>query len=193
VSAGSGAFTDGVEPTNSRFPQPPRSSGINTSHSTHAGANLEKRGAEGVVTDVIVDHLRESALVATPSWRNHPSMSWLQHHSRRSWPLLTLLAVALLLGGCPGTNDDDDSTPVDDDDTTAGDDDDTTAGDDDDTTGDDDDDTTGDDDDSAAPTDLQGTVGGGGTSQSANFSLTGAVGPAGETSSSSSFQLTGGP
>ncbi len=111
-------------------------------------------------------------------------MSWLQHHARLGWHLVAPLALALLLGGCPGTKDDDDSTPVDDDDTT-GDDDDTTAG--------DDDDTTGDDDDSAAPTDLQGIVGGGGTSQSANWSLTGAVGPAGETTSSSSFQLTGGP
>ncbi len=48
--------------------------------------------------------------------------------------LLALALSALLFGGCPGGDDDDDTIAADDDDTTAGDDDDTTAGDDDDAT-----------------------------------------------------------
>ncbi len=60
--------------------------------------------------------------------------------------LLFLPILALLIGGCPDSGDDD-SAAGDDDDATAGDDDDATAGDDDDATGDDDDTTAGDDDD----------------------------------------------
>ncbi len=65
----------------------------------------------------------------------------------RTWflTMLMLAGLALILGGCDGTSDDDSSG--DDDDATAGDDDDATAGD------DDDDATAGDDDDATDPCD----------------------------------------
>ncbi len=83
---------------------------------------------------------------------------WMRETTKIRTLWLGMLAAGLfafLLPGCPGSDDDDDSTAGDDDDATADDDDDATAGDDDDATADDDDvaddddATAGDDDDAA--------------------------------------------